>query len=77
MEVIVTLLFAGSRDVLLTNIAHDCTAICADHLVATVFFDEFDSALRTSPHHRLTPGFFHLVTSTKSFIVLGLLTSSR
>lgn len=71
MEVVITLL----RYVFLANVAHSSTAICADHLIATIFFDQFDFTLWTSPHHRLTPGFFHVVSCTKSFIFFDLLAS--
>jgi hypothetical protein len=72
MEVVIT--FAG--DVFLTDVAHDCLTICAHHFIATEFFDELDFAFWTSPHHRLASGFFHLVTSSKPFVILDLFTSS-
>jgi hypothetical protein len=76
MEVIITLLFARAGDVYLTDVAHNCSTVRAHHFIATEFFDELDFAFWTSPHHRLASGFFHLVTSSKPFVVLDLFTSS-
>ena len=70
MEVFIT--FAG--DVFLTDIAHNCSTICAHHFIATEFFDELDFAFWTSPHHRLASGFFYLVASSKPFVVLDFFT---
>src|SRR4051794_30590004 len=76
MEVVITLLFAGAGNVFLTDIAHNCSTIRAHHFIATEFFDELDFAFWTSPHHGLASGFFYLVTSSKSFVVPDLFTSS-
>ena len=64
MEVVIALFFARARYVFLADITHDGIAIGADHLIAAILFNQFDSTLGTSPHHGLTPGFFHLVSST-------------
>jgi hypothetical protein len=76
MKVVITLLFARAGDVFLTDVAHNCSAICTHHFIATELFDELDFAFWTSPHHRLASGFFHLVTSSKPLVILDLFTSS-
>ena len=74
MEVVITFLFARAGDVFLTDVAHNCMTIGAHHFIATEFFDELDLAFGTSSHHCLASGFFHLVTSSKPFVILDLFT---